>query len=335
MKLFPCFSRRLLFVYLLIANLVTLVWADDLIPATPINSVKLLTVGNSFAVNATTYLPDLAKAGGKELVLLNCYKGGCSLKQHAEAIAAIQENPESPQARIYTHKGALTAPDDKKHPFNLKEALLADKWDVVTIQQYSLVSHKPETYEPYAKQIVDTIRQYAPQAEIRVLQTWSYREDDPLFKSGAFTPEQMYEGLKAAYAKLAATYQLRIIPVGDAFQMARQTALWSFKPDNSFDFANATEDQKPNQQGSLNAGWNWGLDQKTGTKKWLLDAHHSNRAGQYLGAAVFYEMLFRDDVRKVDFTPKGLTPEEAADLRRIAHETVRAPIQNAVARPGN
>lgn len=335
MKLFPSVSRYLLFVYLVVVSVATPVWAGDPAAAGPIHSVKLLTVGNSFAVNATTYLPELAKAGGKELVLLNCYKGGCSLKQHADAIAAIQENPESPQAKIYTHKGALSAPDDKKHPFHLKEALLADKWDVVTIQQYSLISHKPETYEPYARQVVDTIKQYAPQAEIMVFETWSYREDDPLFKGGTFTPQMMYTGLKAAYAKLAATYQLRTIPVGNAFQLARQTALWSFKPDANFDFANATEDQKPNQQGSLNSGWNWGLDQKTGTKKWLLDAHHANRAGQYLGAAVCYEVLFRDDVRKVDFVPQGLTSEEAADLRRIAHETVQAPMPGGVSQLGN
>lgn len=335
MKLFPFGSRHLLVVSLVVASVVTPVRAGDPVPAGPRHSVKLLTVGNSFAVNATTYLPELAKAGGKELVLLNCYKGGCSLKQHAEAITAIQENPESPQARIYTHKGALTAPDDKKHPFNVKEALLANKWDVVTIQQYSLISHKPETYEPYARQVIDTIRQYAPQAEVMVLETWSYREDDPLFQNGAFTSQQMYEGLKAAYAKLAATYQLRTIPVGDAFQMARQTALWSFKPDTHFDFANATEDQKPNQQGSLNSGWNWGLDQKTGAKKWLLDAHHANRAGQYLGAAVCYEVLFREDVRQVDFVPQGVTSAEAADLRRIAHETVQAPARSEVARLGN
>lgn len=321
-----------LFVLMGCASLLWLIASASAEDFGPRTSVKLLTVGNSFAVNSTTYLPDLAKAGGKTLVLLNCYKGGCTLEEHAKAIEATERNPQSPEARIYIPRNSLAEPEDRSHPFNLKEALLRDKWDVITVQQASPFSYSQGTYEPYAGQVIGTIRKYAPQAEIRVHETWGYREDDALFQKGDFTPRQMYIGLKVAYEKLAVAYHLRLIPVGDAFQIARQSELWHFVPDTTFDFANAKDGTMPNQKGSLNMGWSWQTDGRTGKRGLVLDAHHANVAGQYLGAAVFYEALFQDNVTRVNFCPKELTPEEAADLRRIAHVTVQSENQNAVPR---
>lgn len=53
------------------------------------------------------------------------------------------------------------------------------------------------------------------------------------------------------------------------------------------------------------------------------DPAHCNAAGQYLAAAVLYDVLF-GDVEKITFCPPQLTPEQAASLRRIAHGTVAA-----------
>ena len=149
--------------------------------------IRVLMVGNSFAANVATYFSALVKESRQTPILLVCMKGGCSLQQHAEGLAASLVNPDSPQARIYS-KGWFTG----SHPgfpknYNMLESLKAEKWDYVTIQQYSALSYKPETYEPYAHQVVDAIRQYAPQAEILVHETWAYREDDALFKKGDFT----------------------------------------------------------------------------------------------------------------------------------------------------
>ena len=62
---------------------------------------------------------------------------------------------------------------------------------------------------------------------------------------------------------------------------------------------------------------------KDATATLTLDAHHANVAGTYLGSCVWYEFLFNDDVTALTkYTPKGLTAEQAASLRKIAHETV-------------
>ena len=64
---------------------------------------------------------------------------------------------------------------------------------------------------------------------------------------------------------------------------------------------------------------------KEADAKLTLDAHHANGAGTYLGSCVWYEFLFNDDVTKLTkYQPKGLTAEQAASLRKIAHETVAA-----------
>lgn len=286
--------------------------------------VRILTVGNSFAVNATTFLPDLAKSGGREIVVLNAYKGGCSLEEHARALEAAAVDPASPEARIYTQRLIHAEGDEAGDRFSLPEALRQEKWDFVTIQQSSKLSDQADSFEPYAGQVIDAIRQDAPQAEILVHETWAWRADEPRFAQGqGDTASAMYERLRAAYARLASTHGLRLLPVGDAFQAALATPRWAFVPGAAFDPAQAAA--LPDERGGLHKGWAW-KPGPGGARVAKLDGHHANVAGQYLAAAVFYEEVFDADVRDASFCPPGLAAAAAADLRRIAHETVAAQI---------
>lgn len=302
--------------------------------------IRLLIFGNSFSNNSTTHLLELAKEGKKDLVFLNLVKGGCSLQEDANAVKAAETAPDSPQARFFTQGGNAPrlAPAGKK--VNAVEAIQAGPWDYVSIQQYSLLSFKPATYEPYAKELVDFVRSKAPQAKLVVHETWAYRQDDPLFKDGKFTQDKMYEELKANYTKLAADYHAAILPIGDAFQAARKTPEWTYVADAAFDFKSPKQGVLPQQPGSLNVGWLWKKPTantatpensptsdsnaaKDATAKLTLDAHHANVAGTYLGSCVWYEFLFNADVTALTkYLPKGLTAEQAASLRKIAHETV-------------
>ena len=49
---------------------------------------------------------------------------------------------------------------------------------------------------------------------------------------------------------------------------------------------------------------------------------HANQNGRYLGAAVFYEMIFRENVEANSFVPADVSAEDAKVLRHVAHETV-------------
>lgn len=255
---------------------------------TPRQELKLLTVGNSFTDNPTHLLPEFAKAGGKKLTLLKCNLGGHSLDQHVGYLQAYEANPEDPKGSPYFKK---VDPDtgEKTGGISLKKALLSKPWDIVTIQQVSRKSYKPETYEPYAGILVSYIKQNAPQAEIVVQETWAYGDDALVgYAKGSeagLTQQKMYDGLKAAYAKLAKDYGFRLMPVGDAFQTARAQGLVVNLPENI----------------------------------------HANLNGEYVGAAIWYEMLFNDNVENVEFVPKDMDPELAKTLRKIAHETIKAP----------
>ena len=82
---------------------------------------KILTVGNSFAVDTLRHVPAIAAACGYPLVLGNLYVGGCSIRMHhthAVSDAAVYI--------YYTNDGSgwVTTPETK-----LSDALHSDDWD--------------------------------------------------------------------------------------------------------------------------------------------------------------------------------------------------------------
>lgn len=284
----------------------------------PRQSVKLLHVGNSFSNNAVSHLPQFAKAGGKELLVAGTTLGGCTLERHARHLAEAKDG--KPEGSPYGASKSLGLPADQKK-VSLPEALAAQEWDFVTIQQASPYSFRPESYEPYAEQLITEIREKAPSATILIHQTWPYRADHHLLRNQNMTPEQMYERIVDAYTQLGNRYDLDFLPSGNAVWAASQTDEWAYAPDPDYDYKNPPLNVSPKEKG-LYPGRYW-----TGSKdKRTLgnDAFHLNSAGCYLAGAVWYEILFNDSVLDVDYTPKSLTPEQAADLRRIAHETVAA-----------
>ena len=274
-------------------------------------TVLLLTIGNSFSANATRYLKDLSKAGGHTLIHNSLVIGGSSFQVHADKTKA------EGKARLYTNGKDLVA------------NLTADQWDYVTIQQASIKSHDFGTYQPHAGFLRDLIVTHAPQAKLLIHQTWAYRVDDPRFaikepKPGEpKTQQEMYRGLTAAYDRLASEFEAKIIPVGDAFFQADIDANWGFKPDSKpFDAKTAKQPDLPLQTHSLHVGWAW-KKSKDGKKTILsMDGHHANLAGEYLGACVWYEVLFGESPVGLSFIPKGLEAEHAAFLQKTAHQAV-------------
>ncbi|MCX7827159.1 MAG: DUF4886 domain-containing protein [Verrucomicrobiae bacterium] len=296
-----------------IVVLISLVWLSVAVAGEP-QTVRLLTIGNSFSRNATHYLPDLAKAGGHSLIHCSIVVGGASLQLHAEKFQKF-ELDATDKAGCYTNGRSL------------KQELTADRWDFVTIQQASIKSHDIETYRPFAGQLRDYIKRHAPQAKLLVHQTWAYRCDDPRFTKPHGKPgepptrEAMYRMLTNAYRTIAAELGARLIPVGDAFHLADSDPKWGYKPDTRFDFKNARPPALPNQIRSLHVGWQWKKD-KNGKPTLSMDGHHANTAGEYLGACVWYEALFGESVLANRFVPKGLDPAYARFLRETAHRAV-------------
>jgi hypothetical protein len=281
--------------------------------------IKLLTIGNSFADNSTSYLEECAKAGGHTLRLYKANLGAHSMQMHVGYLRAFEANPEDPKGRPY--QGVANVKTGAKPKLSLRQALELEDWDYITVQQLSSISYYSSSYEPWAGELIAYVRKHEPKAKILGLQTWAYREDSWLFKKNT-TQEKMHLGIKNAYAELAERYGIAILPVGDAFHAARATPRWTFKhPDPDFDRTTAKPPALPNQPGSLNVGWKWDKDAKTGTPKLVNDDAHCNAAGQFLATCVLYETFF-GNVEANTFVPPKLKAEDAPSLRKIAHETV-------------
>jgi hypothetical protein len=302
-----------------VAIVASLICALGVFPAHAADAIKILTIGSSFAENATKYLPELAASRHVTIIVRKANLGGSGVAQHAAPLLIWEKDPTDPRGRSYR---------DREHPerpnFSLVEALESEAWNYVTIQQFSGDSFKPETYEPHWGQLVQAVKKHAPQAIVLVHETWAYREDHEFFADGKLNQQGMYDGLVRAYNDIAHRYHSVLVPVGDAFQIARATPQWHFTfPDPGFDYANPPEGKLPNQMGSLNVGWFWKIDAASGKKTLTLDAKHANVAGCYLGACVFFACVTGQEIRDVTWKPAELSEARAASLRLAASEAVR------------
>lgn len=272
-------------------------------------TLKVFAIGNSFSGNAAKYLPQIVKSAGDEIVLKRAEIGGAPLEKHWNGVAAYLADPNDEKGKIYGGK-------------SLKEMMGDTKWDIVTMQQYSMYSPDVETYQPHAHNIAAIVKNWQPQAQFFLHQTWAYRADSKdwgLVAKGkqAANQQEMFQKSRAAYHHIAKELGVRIIPVGDAFQAVNSDANWSFKADTAFDAKTATAPTSPDQSHSLNVGYNW----KEG--KLAFDSHHANDAGCYLAGLVWYATLFDASTEKVTFAPPSVPADFAAHLRKVAAETVQ------------
>jgi len=289
----------------------------------PAKKVRILGVGNSFTQNATTYLTEIIKADPSLSADVGvAYIGGCSLERHTVVAKANEANPDDPKGKAYNY--VLNAKTVKKS-VSLKDILRDGPWDHITIQQVSTGSWKEETFYPYARELVDYLKRYAPDATIVVHETWSHRIDCPRTKQWKMSPEEMYEKLHANYAKIAGELSAQVIPVGTAFENAKKLPLWQYEPPADFDPATLVYPNLPDQSKSIHYGYSWQTDPKDKEKKVLrMDGFHAGRPGQFLGGLVWYEFFFHKDARANPFLPAKMTEEEAKSLREVAHQTMEA-----------
>lgn len=237
------------------------------------NTLKVLSIGNSFSANAHKFLPQIAKSMGKDLVLRNAFIGGCSLEKHARHMKEYEADPK--KGNVY-HGGSLI------------KLLKLEDWDIVTIQQVSHESFKPETYEPYASEIIERIKQHAPNAEIVVHQTWGYNKNNYRLKEWGLTPEEMAAQVIDTYKKFAEEKSLRYIPAGELFAEANKTPL---------------SIQSHGYPATIYAR----------------DGFHASQHGEYFLGCIWYNFLFKEPVSAAAFKPDTVNEEDGKFLRELAN----------------
>ena len=152
---------------------------------------KILSISNSFGVDATRYLYQIARAGGERLKVVTLYIGGCSLQLHYENVQS-----DAKAYDLYVN-GANSG-----FKVSIDEALTSNDWDVIALQQSSPKSGDEQSYYPYIEKLSEHARKLAPNAKIYVHQTWAYPENSEMFNMTPFkTREEMNVAVKSAYVK--------------------------------------------------------------------------------------------------------------------------------------
>ena len=174
--------------------------------------MKILSIGNSFSQDAQRYLHKISVAVGKPIKAVNLYIGGCSLRTHYFNML------ENAKKYAFEFNGEST-----KIFVTIKEALMSDEWDYVTLQQASPVSPDFTTYQPYLSELYAYVKKYAPQAKILIHETWAYDKNAAvkLASVKCETAEEMFNKVIPAYERAAEAINADgIIRAGEAINEA-------------------------------------------------------------------------------------------------------------------
>lgn len=308
--------------------------AGSLVLASPCASgaqqLKVLMIGNSFSSSVMDELPAAAAATGEcELDIVNMFIGGCTLERHWDN---VERAAEDPAFKPYSIRKSYAFDEDRGKAIgekgNIPDLLVADRWDVVTIQQGSQDSPFYEKYQPYADRLIAKIRELAPQAKILIQQTWSYSPYEDSLASWSMTPETMHKAVRDAYARLVRKHSLELIPVGDAVAAYRRRLPVRYERLlTKTELDGLVRPQTVDLFGDVVGSSEWKKGWK-GQRDWdqvrhRLDAKHLNRAGKYLQACVWLAKLFAVDVTSLKYEPDipGFS-RKAQLIRQCAAEAV-------------
>lgn len=272
--------------------------------------MNILTIGNSFTDSLALYFPAAVQSARCDLHFERANFGGCELARHWSYIEAEERDV---RCRIY--QGGR----------KLRSILELRAWDVVTIQQASHDSWRPETFQPWAGNIIAYVKKHAPQAEVVIQQTWAYRADHPQLLPGSewgISQDEMYERLTANYTRLARDYKLRIIPSGYAVQLTRRNSERKFANYDPALIDTLAWPDLPPQAGDVVGQCSWRKNPDTGELYLNRDLIHLNPRGQYLQACVWFAMLYGKKVSEIRLVPDELANSDVKFLQETAQQAV-------------
>lgn len=272
--------------------------------------MNILTIGNSFTDSLELYFPAAVQSARCDLHFERANFGGCELARHWSYIEAEERDV---RCRIY--QGGR----------KLRSILELRAWDVVTIQQASHDSWRPETFQPWAGNIIAYVKKHAPQTEVVIQQTWAYRADHPQLLPGSewgVSQDEMYERLTENYTKLARDYKLRIIPTGYAVQLTRRNSERKFVNYDPALIDTLAWPDLPPQAGDVVGQCSWRKNPDTGELYLNRDLIHLNPRGQYLQACVWFAMLYGKKVSEIRLVPAELANSDVKFLQETAQQAV-------------
>ena len=224
------------------------------------------------------FMPYLAKEAGKDLLLSNLCTENASAEDHYRNYIDEQE--------VYFYETFLPGITEMMRPdgIALHDAVEEEDWDIITIQQNTLLGGVKESYKPYFGEIAAYCRLVHSESKIMIVQPYS-------FDNGCILPQfreyygkdsdNMFDMIIKCCNEVMLEEELDgIIPVGKAFQIIRQTKLGD---------------------------------------KLLLSDQSANEIGQFAAGCVFYEKVFGESAEESPFNLPGYHESVSKLIKVCAH----------------
>ena len=184
-------------------------------------SLKILFIGNSFAVDTMEHAPEIAlNLGVKSLKFGTLYIGGCSIEMHYENAVG-----DLPAYAYYTNLGEGW---EKTEEYKISDAVKSEDWDWIAIQHGTKGTSRytsPECYEKLTP-LIEYIKNLAPShTKIAFNLTWmgeSTRQHHEILSYGgnvALMREKLVEVTREMILKNPLVDLL--VPTGTAIENAR------------------------------------------------------------------------------------------------------------------
>lgn len=180
-------------------------------------TIRILAIGNSFSQDTVFYLHSIAKSANMNIVVGNLYNSGCSLERHCTY--AANNN------KAYTYYKWSTGDMETYEDNTMKNVLLDEKWDYITLQQSSAESGIYSTYQPYLNDLITYIKNIAGEdVKFAYNMTWAYAANSTNNNFYYYNSNQkiMFNAIVNSYGMAAKETNIDIlIPAGTAIQNAR------------------------------------------------------------------------------------------------------------------
>lgn len=231
---------------------------------------KILAIGNSYADDAFEYLSRL----DNNVIIGVLYVGGCSLKTHRYN---LENNLPTYTYRKDVGHGLVSVQNIK-----MIEALLDEKWDIITFQQASYDSGILSTYNEDLDYLLVNVRKIVGEkTKFCWLMTWAYDENSGHegFKLYHNNQQEMYDSILNCVEKVIKKKNFyQIIYLGKFIQISRKNNIMNLTRDSY---------------------------------------HLSLDVGRFLASLYLYKELLGEDVALIKYYPSSISYEDFLKFKEL------------------
>jgi hypothetical protein len=253
---------------------------------------RILAIGNSYSQDSMRYMRDILIANGadnNDIVIVNAYVGGQSLAGHA---ANAKSDSPAYERQSFGRRGEITS----QYGVKLIDIIKSSDWDYITLQQASVSSGKPDTYNDDLTYLINYVKENATNPDVKIgwHMTWAYQGTYADSSFDGYGKDQM-----TMYNAIVNTVQEKIVPVLD------------------FDFiiptGTAVQNARTVYGDTLNS-----------------DGTHLNDKGRFIAAAMWVQKIYDKDIGVFTSDYKALnnttiTLDDMAKIKKCVQDAFDAP----------